>query len=120
MKRQKRKGVSRLWWTVPILAAVAVLIFQFAQRNSNRVEAQKDSPFNEQRAARDLQTIVGFGPRPAEAKPLQRHARTLLPNSKRPASDLNSISSMRARRAVSSKWSIFARFVPAANPALSL
>jgi glutaminyl-peptide cyclotransferase len=40
---------------------IAVLAFGF-QRNG---ATSKSSPFNEQRAAVDLQTIVGFGPRPA-------------------------------------------------------
>jgi glutaminyl-peptide cyclotransferase len=34
--------------------------------------AQKTSPFSEQRAGRDLQTIVGFGPRPAASDALAK------------------------------------------------
>ena len=44
------------------LGALLIAVLGFGlQRN----RTPKDSPFNEQRAALDLQTIVGFGPRPA-------------------------------------------------------
>jgi glutaminyl-peptide cyclotransferase len=48
-----------------VLAITAIFIATLAlglQRNSS---ARKNSPFSEQRAGADLQTLVGFGPRPA-------------------------------------------------------
>jgi glutaminyl-peptide cyclotransferase len=56
-----------------VLAVTAVMIAALAfglQRNTNN--PQKTSPFNEQRAAVDLQTIVGFGPRPAGSDAIAR------------------------------------------------
>jgi Zn-dependent M28 family amino/carboxypeptidase len=50
---------------VSILAvAVSAAAFAFGLLRNDGV-AQRSSPFNEQRAARDLQIMVGFGPRPA-------------------------------------------------------
>src|SRR4030095_6337461 len=56
-----------------VLSVTAVLIAALAfglQRNTNT--PQKTSPFNEKRAAVDLQTIVGFGPRPAGSEAIDR------------------------------------------------
>jgi glutaminyl-peptide cyclotransferase len=50
--------------TVLVFAIVFVTALAFGLQQNNRV-APKDSPFNEQRAGQDLQTITGFGPRPA-------------------------------------------------------
>jgi len=49
---------------IPALAAVLVTAIAFGLQRNNAV-TPKNSPFSEQRAAQDLQTIVGFGPRPA-------------------------------------------------------
>ncbi len=48
---------------VALTAIVGVAVAYGFQRNT--AVAVKDSPFSEQRAAADLRTIVGFGPRPA-------------------------------------------------------
>ncbi len=48
-----------------LLVIAVVLVAAFALGLQRNGSARKDSPFNEQRAGRDLQTIVGFGPRPA-------------------------------------------------------
>src|SRR5262245_33872017 len=45
------------------ICALLIAVLGFAMQR-NRV-TPKSSPFNEQRVAVDLQTIVGFGPRPA-------------------------------------------------------
>jgi hypothetical protein len=47
--------------TMLVGAAILVAALTFGQQRT----VGKDSPFSEQRAGRDLQTIVGFGPRPA-------------------------------------------------------
>jgi hypothetical protein len=49
--------------TVVISAVTLVVTLAFGQQRSG--VTGKSSPFNEQRVDRDLQTIVGFGPRPA-------------------------------------------------------
>ncbi len=56
-----------------ILAAsgiLAAVVIYGVQRNSP--VAANESPFNEQRAAMDLQTIVGFGPRPAGSAAIEK------------------------------------------------
>jgi glutaminyl-peptide cyclotransferase len=49
---------------IAIAAMFLLVALVFGLQRSNNVTA-KSSPFSEERAARDLQTIVGFGPRPA-------------------------------------------------------
>src|SRR5262245_10319438 len=59
--------------TMAIVAAVGVLaavVIFGVQRNTPT--STKSSPFNEQRAAADLTTLVGFGPRPAGSKAIER------------------------------------------------
>src|SRR6266404_4970608 len=52
-----------------VIAAVLLAVVVFGlQRNGN--VNRRESPFNEQRAGQDLQTIVGFGPRPAGSEAL--------------------------------------------------
>ena len=49
---------------------LAAIAFGAQQRNTGGTT--QTSPFNEQRAAQDLTTIVGFGPRPAGSEALAR------------------------------------------------
>src|SRR5215475_5568558 len=60
ISRTMSKQRSILAITVFMIAALAFGV----QRNSS---VTKNSPFNEQRAGADLQTIVGFGPRPSSS-----------------------------------------------------
>ena len=52
-----------------LFAVLAIAAYGFQQ---NTTVAGKDSPFSEQRAASDLRTIVGFGPRPAGSQTLAK------------------------------------------------
>jgi Zn-dependent M28 family amino/carboxypeptidase len=55
------------------LAATAALVLTaFAFGFQRDAAPQKNSPFNEERVNRDLQTIVGFGPRPAASEAIAR------------------------------------------------
>ena len=47
---------------VMLLLALSALAYGLQRTTS---KSASNSPFNEQRAGADLQTIVGFGPRPA-------------------------------------------------------
>src|SRR5262245_31295499 len=60
------KRISLLVMTAVLLAALAFGL----QRNGN--VNRRESPFSEQRAGQDLQTIVGFGPRPAGSEALAK------------------------------------------------
>jgi glutaminyl-peptide cyclotransferase len=51
--------------TIVASAVTLVVALAFGQQRSG--VAAKSSPFNEQRVDRDLHTIVGFGPRPADS-----------------------------------------------------
>jgi Peptidase family M28 len=54
-----------------VMAAVLLAALAFGlQRNGN--VNRRESPFSEQRAGQDLQTIVGFGPRPAGSEALAK------------------------------------------------
>src|SRR6185436_19110666 len=48
----------------------AVVIYGYGQRGT--VVSPKTSPFNEQRAAADLKTLVDFGPRPAGSPAIEK------------------------------------------------
>src|SRR5262245_11424994 len=54
-----------------MLAVVLVAALAYGLQRNTSV-AQKNSPFSEQRVATDLQTIVGFGPRPAGSDALAK------------------------------------------------
>jgi len=54
-----------------IIAVVLLAVLAFGlQRNGN--VNRRESPFSEQRAGQDLQTIVGFGQRPAGSEALAK------------------------------------------------
>jgi hypothetical protein len=53
-------------------ALVFAAIVAYGVQRGGGTSEQRSSPFNEQRAAQDLETIVGFGPRPAGSETLAR------------------------------------------------
>src|SRR5580765_5196254 len=60
---------------VLVIAILAAVIYGYGQRGV--AVPPKTSPFNEQRAAADLKTLVDFGPRPAGSEAIER-ARTYI------------------------------------------
>jgi glutaminyl-peptide cyclotransferase len=60
---------------VLVIAVLAAVIYGYGQRGA--VAPSTTSPFNEQRAATDLKTLVDFGPRPAGSAAIER-ARTYI------------------------------------------
>ena len=60
------------WWILALTGLFIAAVVYGVQRGS--VNA-KTSPFNEQRAAEDLRTLTGFGPRPAASEAIARARR---------------------------------------------
>jgi Zn-dependent M28 family amino/carboxypeptidase len=69
MKRTQKRSSSKWLFVVAALAVGVVLAYAMSGGN---VSEAKESPFNADRAARDLATLVGFGPRPAGSEAIAR------------------------------------------------
>ena len=69
MKRIKSKSSPKWLFVVAALAVGVVLAFALSGGEASQA---KDSPFNADRAERDLATLVGFGPRPAGSEAIAR------------------------------------------------
>ena len=78
MKRTQKKSGRK--WIFVAMVAVAAVVAAFAMSGGKVTEAvtqAKDSPFNADRAGKDLATLVGFGPRPAASDAIAK-ARTYI------------------------------------------
>jgi glutaminyl-peptide cyclotransferase len=69
---QKAGRNTGLWVTLAVGALVLVLAYGFQQGEAGGSESVVESAFDGARAFRDLETVVGFGPRPAGSETIVR------------------------------------------------
>ncbi len=68
----KRTSSTKLWATVAVAALVFVLVYGFGRGEAGGSESAAESAFDADRAFRDLETVVGFGARPAGSETIGR------------------------------------------------